>query len=1147
MDNIESSFDASPTEAAIFQLACECDALFKRMRQPGLGEAIEEFFQLQELHDSFIYWAGHLGIFALEDAGLDSWLRNHAAHQDLVWSTLDMLKFHINRFPTSKVPTANNAQSNESSSILEDIEIFIDELGSLVIFIQQPSTSPLDLEIQTFRRSEVESDIIQFRKMATLALRNLYRNAPEDLLWLLSKSMVDRYVKLLYWQSHDKKLRNDSQPAKILVDEAGLTRAKSSPEIRPKHERCSDDEPQVPSAIPQPQRKASNTEPPILSSRTPTELLEARERPSIKDDTASSALINKIDYSTTKPRHDEDHSKCLFCMKILTEDILESTSNWRRHVDEDLSPFVCLSNDCQPTLTFSKYGDWDRHMVYHHGKDWTQTIYMDGVEIEIESNPGAWDTDNTPYEMQGTSLFRNEKFCPLCCLSLEQTHLSWNSGEAEIPITQFDAEQEVSDGFQEDERKRMIYKRRGSGKSAARVDEMYDFARNTDEFRDPHPSQAMSRHIATHLRFIAQLSIHLGRSSGKLLEESQSQHSTSIGSFEAVPTESQQTMSETSSIVVSEPGHSRVFSVPLPKNEQFTGRETVLRELADKLLTERRSQIGAIVGLSGVGKTQVALQLVYWAKETKPEYSIFWIPASSFASFEQAYREMVIRLNIPIKEEEDIKETLKRYLESREFERWLLVVDNADDKEIVFGPYDNRGGIYEYLPRSDDISILFTTRSRQIARTIAESNLVNLGEMGSEETASFLERALVDKYKQPPLLYKTSTAEELLKELTCFPLAIAQAVAYLNQNLIPIEEYLALLRDANQDLVGLIIQKSDYYTRNLGLYSAVATTWLVSFDQIRKSNNNAAELLSFLSCIEPKAIPQSILPGPPAQEEKELAISTLCEYAFLTRRRADDMLDMDPFVHLAIQVWMQAYGAIEMTKATNTIHHLASIFARAIDWELRRQYVPHALHALETLKHLHVGEKAELMREVGYCLCADDLSVVYVEKGHVTDAIEIFEHVVAFLQKTLAGEDPFLLTSENNLAHAYLTNGRVTDAIKILERVVAIRQETLEEDDRSRLASENNLAQAYLQDGRVTYAISILEHITAVCQRTLADTNRTLLSLKHALAKAYLEGKRVTDAIKILQPVVAIHKRLSIDDYSALKSSHMLLKAYGMR
>ena len=41
--------------------------------------------------------------------------------------------------------------------------------------------------------------------------------------------------------------------------------------------------------------------------------------------------------------------------------------------------------------------------------------------------------------------------------------------------------------------------------------------------------------------------------------------------------------------------------------------------------------------------------------------------------------------------------------------------------------------------------------------------------------------------------------------------------------------------------------------------SAVATTWIVSFKQISAQNPDAADILHFMSCIEWKAIPHSIL------------------------------------------------------------------------------------------------------------------------------------------------------------------------------------------------------------------------------------------------------------------------------------------------
>jgi hypothetical protein len=68
-------------------------------------------------------------------------------------------------------------------------------------------------------------------------------------------------------------------------------------------------------------------------------------------------------------------------------------------------------------------------------------------------------------------------------------------------------------------------------------------------------------------------------------------------------------------------------------------------------------------------------------------------------------------------------------------------------------------------------------------------------------------------------------------------------------------------------------------TRYKGTANAVATTWLVSFSQIRERDAAAADLGAFMSCVEWKAIPRSLLLGGLQVEE---AIGTLCGYSFVS-------------------------------------------------------------------------------------------------------------------------------------------------------------------------------------------------------------------------------------------------------------------------
>jgi hypothetical protein len=85
---------------------------------------------------------------------------------------------------------------------------------------------------------------------------------------------------------------------------------------------------------------------------------------------------------------------------------------------------------------------------------------------------------------------------------------------------------------------------------------------------------------------------------------------------------------------------------------------------------------------------------VYWAKENKPEYLIFWVPALNDASFEQAYTEIARKLpSRKDTDDKDPKELVRRYLNSAAAGLWLLIVDNTHDMDVLFGKSGGASGI----------------------------------------------------------------------------------------------------------------------------------------------------------------------------------------------------------------------------------------------------------------------------------------------------------------------------------------------------------------------------------------------------------------------------------------------------------------------
>ncbi|SCO80897.1 uncharacterized protein FRV6_05110 [Fusarium oxysporum] len=290
------------------------------------------------------------------------------------------------------------------------------------------------------------------------------------------------------------------------------------------------------------------------------------------------------------------------------------------------------------------------------------------------------------------------------------------------------------------------------------------------------------------------------------------------------------------------------FLVPFLKNDLFVGRDNILKRLQGLLFREGRRKV-ALVGLGGIGKTQIALQLAYWIQKNKQDYSVFWVPALSRASFEQACMEIIDACGIPAADSDNAIESVREYLSSRRAGKWLLVVDNADDANIVMSSAGAESGIYQSLPKSDEGRILFTTRYRKVAVSVAGRNVLEVPAMSREDARSYFKQALIQKMS----LSDKQVIDHLLALLTHLPLAITQAAAYLNENQISLTEYLQLFENTDRDRIELLSAEFQDDTRYKQSQGPVATTWFISFNQIRKDDELASRILMFLAYIEPKA------------------------------------------------------------------------------------------------------------------------------------------------------------------------------------------------------------------------------------------------------------------------------------------------------
>lgn len=84
--------------------------------------------------------------------------------------------------------------------------------------------------------------------------------------------------------------------------------------------------------------------------------------------------------------------------------------------------------------------------------------------------------------------------------------------------------------------------------------------------------------------------------------------------------------------------------------------------------------------------------------------------------------------------------------------------------------------------------------------------------------------------------------------------AILQTVC-IGVNGITLADYLSLLDEKEEETIDILSEDFEDSGRYQNVKNPVATTWLISFEQIRRYDPLAAEYLSFMACIDSRDIP----------------------------------------------------------------------------------------------------------------------------------------------------------------------------------------------------------------------------------------------------------------------------------------------------
>ncbi len=367
-------------------------------------------------------------------------------------------------------------------------------------------------------------------------------------------------------------------------------------------------------------------------------------------------------------------------------------------------------------------------------------------------------------------------------------------------------------------------------------------------------------------------------------------------------------------------------------NDRFTGRDADLSRLREMLIDATGVLPVTILGLGGIGKTQIAIEYVH---RFKTDYDLIWwleCGQPQFVDASLADLEARIRTDFdlggqPAADAAEAARLVLQLLEQGQTRlRWLLIFDNAEDV----------GAIRPYLP-SGGGDILITSRNRDW-EDYARSMQMEV--FSREESIEHLRKRVSS--------IEVQEANEVADLLGDLPLALATAGAWLAESGMTVSSYLLEL-ERRAPLALSLSHLADYP-------QTVPETWDLSLKLLQERSPAALRLFELCSVMAPN-IALDLLHSPAMAKVLEPIDPELAEPMVIGRlikeidRTALIKLDHNSaqvLIHRLVQTVVRDRMSPEQLAASRqAVNHVltASRPSRGIDspatWDRYRMLWPH--------------------------------------------------------------------------------------------------------------------------------------------------------------------------------------------------------------
>jgi len=436
---------------------------------------------------------------------------------------------------------------------------------------------------------------------------------------------------------------------------------------------------------------------------------------------------------------------------------------------------------------------------------------------------------------------------------------------------------------------------------------------------------------------------------------------------------------------------------------------------------------------------------------------------------------------------------------------WLLILDNADDANMFSYAtpglsYHHEVNLSAYIPQTVTGSVLVTSRNKDAAyRLVGDyKTIITISSMDLSEALSLLNQKLTDKH---PIV----ECQELLVALDCIPLAITQAAAYISKGAprMNVSRYLDLFNKSESNRSNLLDEDAGDLRRDPDVPNAVITTWQISFNQIRRDNPSAADLLSLMSVLNRQGILEHLL----HQDNDngllfETAVALLLGFSLIVVESGGDSYEIHRLVQLATRKWLEVHGEI-MRWNQKALQLLSEVFPDGDyqNWKLCGPLLPHIEMVLSCSfqSQNELLQKASVLHNLSWYLWAK--GDYQLSKSKAEQALEIRKH---YLDK----ENIDLLATFGLYGTVLSANGQYDEAEAMHRQALQLREEVLGQKHPGTLTSMNNLALVLDRQGKYDEAEAMHRQSLQLSKEVFGQKHpHTLTSMSNLALVLNSQGK----------------------------------------